>query len=218
MRPEPSSAGGQSRPARSGGRRRDPPARGRLRPQPPPDREPPHPHTGRQLPHRGAAALEVDSDGDLAGAAPLGGRSSDPSLPRQRERRAERRVPSEGQLHLRREDPDVVSVGANGRHEGGLGEADLHARATASSRRRVHRELPARRRAGCRRTATPRTRRPAGTGRSWAAAYRPSMLIDQRGCSSMAEFQPSKLAMRVRFPSPALHAAGSSARTEQRDF
>src|SRR3954449_2762661 len=30
------------------------------------------------------------------------------------------------------------------------------------------------------------------------------MLGALRGCSSMAEFQPSKLAMRVRFPSPAL--------------
>jgi hypothetical protein len=34
-------------------------------------------------------------------------------------------------------------------------------------------------------------------------------MLRLRGCSSMAEFQPSKLAMRVRFPSPAQQMASS---------
>ena len=43
-----------------------------------------------------------------------------------------------------------------------------------------------------------------------AAVY--AATLGGRGCSSMAEFQPSKLAMRVRFPSPApLSATGSGA-------
>src|SRR3954447_12008385 len=41
------------------------------------------------------------------------------------------------------------------------------------------------------------------------------MLGTIRGCSSMAEFQPSKLAMRVRFPSPALHGLAPVAQPGQ---
>ena len=81
---------------------------------------------GRKLPHHRATTVEVDPHRDVAGRAMLHRLAADQPFARERERRAEGRVARERQLHLRREDPDVVSGGAHGRDEGGLGEPDLH--------------------------------------------------------------------------------------------
>ena len=135
----------------------------------------------------------------------------DRALARERERRAERRMAGERQLRLGREDPDVVAVGPDGRHERGLGEPDLE-------RERLHRRVvepggrlrddaelvAAERRLG---EHVDQPEREPASGR----AYSRAMLGRIRGCSSMAEFQPSKLAMRVRFPSPALKSDEGSA-------
>ena len=131
----------------------------------------------------------------------------------ERERGPERRVPGERQLDLRREDPDVVAVRSRTAARRSSPRTRSHARDPASSRRRGRRARQARRTTGSRRTVRRRTRRPTGRARAsrqpiWALVLRsPVRLLyagRARGCNSMAEFQPSKLAMRVRFPSPAL--------------
>jgi hypothetical protein len=46
----------------------------------------------------------------------------------------------------------------------------------------------------------------AGSNPASPTGAKAALVCGRRGCSSMAELQPSKLAMRVRFPSPALRA------------
>jgi len=79
-----------------------------------------------QLPHDGAPAIEIDANRDVARGAMLHRLGADHPLASQREGCAECGMPRERQLHLGREDPDVVAGRSDGSDVGGLGEPDLH--------------------------------------------------------------------------------------------
>ena len=110
------------------------------------------PKTGRSCCIHAVPAARSTSTG-TSPAADVWIRFAPRVLGHHRERRAERRMSGERQLRVGREDPDVVAALPDTGHERGLGEPDLVAPASPWSPHRGRPEVPARRRAGSRRTA-----------------------------------------------------------------